>query len=1197
MDAPWRIKLLGTLHATLGDRVVTRFRSQKIAALFAYLAYDMHRSHSRDELIDRLWPECDPDVARNRLRVSLTSLRRQLEPPGVPAGTVIVADRAAVQLNPHACVTDVTQFEAAIEAADRAEGVTVQLQRLTEAVALYRGALLPDLFDSWVLQERQRLAEAFVQTHSRLSALLVQMGDLPRAIDWARRAVRADPLREESHRDLMRLLAAAGQPEAALGQFRELEGLLAAELGTTPEAESRDLARRIAESLDEPRGGRTTVAARVADYAAPSPAHSPAAESLPTGTVTFLVTDLVGRASLQAQDRTAWDAALQSYHELLRPLFRGHGGHEVRANGEMLQVAFGRATDALAAAVAGQRELATHRWPADVGALRARMALHTGEVQPGDAVHASPALQSVTRLLLAAHGGQILLSASTAGLIRDELLLGLRLSDLGLYRLGDEAMPERLFQATYPDMDPREFPPLNALPGQVGNLPLQFTRFFGREDEIARLRELLLEGETRLVTLTGPGGTGKTRLALEVAVRLREPLRGAVWSVPLAPLSDAAGIVDKVLDVLRLARSPDLEPLEQVVDALSRQPALLLLDNFEHVAPLGAPLVRTLLERVPTLTCLVTSRQRLDLSGEREVLVPPLPTPEITDSPEGLTGCASVQLFVDRAQAVRPDFQVTRRNAATVAELCRRLEGIPLALELAAARASMLTPGQMLARLADRYEFLVSRQRDAAPRHRSLRAAIGWSYSLLAPELQRFFAQLCVFRGGWTLSAAEAVCEQPLALEYLERLRECSLVEVEAQGEQARYRLLETLREYADEQLTREERIALRWRHLHYYLALAEEADPHLGSAALGVWLDRLEAEHDNLRAAMAWSLESGVAEEGLRLLATVWLFWRIRGYHREGLDWFQRVLPQEWALVRTTARATALFGAGELAWLQSDLELARSLLEESIAIGRELGDKRIIARAMLLLGHVAGRQGEAGAARAFYEEGLTIGRELEDKWIYATALRYMAGPTLAEGNDDAARSLLTESLGIHEELGDPLALIDLRDDLGAMALLRGDYAAARAFFEEGLALRREVGEKFGIAGAHRCLAEAARLDGDYAMARALYAKSLVLFREGGSKLCIAYCLEGLGAVANEQGEPERAARLLGAAAVLREACGARGSPGTRNPERCGAAVRAVLGEEAFAAAWTAGRAMTLEEAICAALADSEMPTTGRHGS
>lgn len=444
-------------------------------------------------------------------------------------------------------------------------------------------------------------------------------------------------------------------------------------------------------------------------------------------------------------------------------------------------------------------------------------------------------------------------------------------------------------------------------------LPLSLTRFFGRVEAVRAVQESLLAPAPRLVTLTGPGGAGKTRLAAEAAPQVGAALGGPVVFVPLAALSEHARLAGAVADALHLPRT-SADPFDQIIEALSPTPALLVLDNMEQLGAGGARFVQALLERVPMLTCLATSRHRLGLEGEHEMPVLPLPTPAHPGTPERLLEFASVQLFADRAQAARPDFQVTRRNAEAVAALCHRLEGIPLALELAAGWSGALTPAQMLARLGRRFDLLVSRRQDASPRHRTLWAAMDWSYRLLPADMQQFFARLSVFRSGWTLEAAGAVCAAPRALDSLAELRDRSLVtaeENEAGG--MRFRLLETLREFGAAQLVDGARGALARGHAAYFSSIAQEAKPHLTGADQARWLDRLEDDHDNLRAALDWhQAPEGDADAGLRLAANLVRFWQVRGHLTEGRAIFAALLARPGA--DAEARAEALDGAGSLA-------------------------------------------------------------------------------------------------------------------------------------------------------------------------------------------------------------------------------------------------------------------------------------------
>jgi predicted ATPase/DNA-binding SARP family transcriptional activator len=985
MDVPWRIDLLGGLRVQRGDGSPVRLQKQKAGALLAYLAY-YPQPHPREALVDVFWPEIHPDAGRNSLRVALHSLRRELEPQSEPAQSLVLADRRTIGLRPERFTTDVAEREAALRDALQSADPARRRASLARAVHLYRGDLLPQEPEGWLLTERPRLLERHLEALRLLAASWEQEGELERAIQCARQAVSADPLREEAHYELMRLYALAGQPTATLQQYQELERRLREELGETPSAATRALAEELRESA------RTVVAARSASGAMP-----------------------------------------------------GAGYRRPRSE----------------------------------------------EPSPSTR-HAAPSTP-----------------------------------------------PEERF-------------------------PVQLTRFFGREEEIARLTELLSSPATRLVTVTGPGGSGKTRLAIAAAARLVgagadvSPFEEAVAFVSLEGLADAARIPDAVADALGLIRSPGVEVLEQVIERLRERAWLLLLDNYEHLVEEGALWVRRLLERAPALTCLLTSRQRLGLRGEQEFTLLPLPTPRRGARPEQIGAYASVQLFVDRARGVRGDFDLTPENAPAVAELCDRLEGLPLAIELAAARAAVLPPQQMLAELEQRFAFLVSRERDVPRRHRTLRAAIESSYELLDAELRRFFAQLSVFRGGWTLEAARAVCEQPRALDYLEHLRDCSLLTtVEEQGGEARYRLLETVREYAEEQLAASgERAATRRRYRAWYLQLAGEAAAAVDLPAQKAWLSRLEVELDNLRAALqgcrdAARDEPDAAETGLRLAEALLGFWIGRGYLAEGIDWIEGALQRS-AAISASMRAEAF---GSMAHLAS-----------------HLGDEERV---------LAFRQ----AARREYETMLANARNADNRREIAQALVSLAHWCHRLLDLDAAWSYGVEARQHLERLEGPAGRARANEALVGIALKRRDRPAARALLEEHLAFCRKQGSAFGLSHALGAMGHLRRDEGDFEGARACYRESLVLRRELGHLIAHAQALEDLAVLAGRQGQVERAVRLLGAEEAFCEPLGIRPPVADAETyERTVAGAQAALGEARFAALRAEGRAMSPDAATRYAL-------------
>ncbi|MFA0732356.1 MAG: hypothetical protein RJAPGHWK_002247 [Candidatus Fervidibacter sp.] len=684
------------------------------------------------------------------------------------------------------------------------------------------------------------------------------------------------------------------------------------------------------------------------------------------------------------------------------------------------------------------------------------------------------------------------------------------------------------------------------------NLPIVLTSFIGREREMEEIKALLKQG--RLVTLTGTGGCGKTRLALEVAMEVMEEFPDGVWLVELAPLKETELVVQTVALALGVKEEAQRPLLETLTDFLKPKKLLLLLDNCEHLVGACAQLMERLLQVCPNLWVLATSREGLRIAGEQIYRVPPLSVPNLTPLPSlgQLMQYESVRLFVDRARLVRPSFSVNDQNASAVAEICHRLDGIPLAIELAAALVRGLTVEQILERLSDRFRLLTAGPRTALPKQQTLRAAIDWSYELLSRAERALFRRLSVFAGGWDLEGAEAVGAGKLpeggevrteeVWELMMRLIDKSLVVVE--GEMGRYQMLETLREYGQERLQEAgEAEETRKKHLEFFLGLAERAEGELQGTQQREWLERLEKEQDNFRAALSYGLERE-PEKALKLAAALWRFWDIHSNFTEGRSWLERALEKGMS-APAPVRAKALNRAGVMAWRQGDHAAAQALLEESLTLFRELGDQRGIANVLNYSGNIAWAQGDLERAKALHEESLAIRRALGDQG------------------------------GIASSLG----------NLGNIAWAQGDYERAKVLYEECLALFRELGNQWGVANVLNNLGVVVRAQGDYGRARVLLEESLMLFRELGSQWGIANALEELAKLAGVKGQRERAVRLLGAAESSREAIGApMYLPERLDYEQIMTELRSTLGDEAFAVAWEEGRTMTLEQAIAYAL-------------
>jgi predicted ATPase/class 3 adenylate cyclase len=955
---------------------------------------------------------------------------------------------------------------------------------------------------------------------------------------------------------------------------------------------------------------------------------------LPTGTVTLLFTDIEGSTRLLHLLGKRYSDVLAECRALMRAAFHQHHGHEVDTQGDAFFLTFARATDAVMAVVAAQRALASYPWPEGV-TVRVRMGLHTGEPERSSEGYVGLDVHRAARIMSAGHGGQVLLSQVTRDLVEQSLPADISLEDLGEHRLKDLGYPNHLYQLVIAGLE-ASFPPLKTLDSYAHNLPIQPTPFIGRAREVTNVQQQLLRQDVRLLTLTGPGGVGKTRLGLQVAAEASDQFPDGTWFVSLAPLSDPDLVIPTIAEILVVREVAGRSLLEHLKAMLRERHLLLLLDNFEHVVS-AATQVADLLGACPRLKVLVTSREALHVRAEREFPVPALALPDPKHLPDlvMLSQYEAVALFIERAQVVKPDFQVTNANAPAVAEICARLDGLPLAIELAAARIRSLPPQALLKRLGQRLQLLTSSTRDAPARQQTLRQTIQWSYDLLPTHEQRLFQRLSIFANGCTLEAVEAICEAPGVrsagvLDEVTFLVDKNLMQQTAEEEEEpRFMMLETIREYGLECLnSSREMEETRREHAFYYLALAEEAAPELTGSHSAVWLKRLEREHDNLRAALAWSLEPEQAasnpDMALRCCATLKEFWEVRGFYNEGRAFLEQALAHCQG-ASTSARASALSAAAvftvwlsdlhraealwqeslglyrelgdtrgiasslqELAWIVSrkgsNIAMALQLLEESVTLLRELGDKEALAWSLLKLADTLGAQGEYGRADALFEESLALFRDLGNKRGIAFCLQQSAlWLFCARGDQAIVQARLKEMLALHRELGDKYGMAFYFWISGCIALQRGDAATAQAQMEQCLALQQEMGDRWHAFWPIAALGRIKTYQGDVAAALAFYEQGLALARELHDDWLLATCLEGWASVVAKQGKCELAARLWGVAESSRERCGIPLTPLDRvdyDPEV--AAARTHLGEQAFTTAWEEGRAMTLEQVLAA---------------
>ncbi len=873
--------------------------------------------------------------------------------------------------------------------------------------------------------------------------------------------------------------------------------------------------------------------------------------NLPTGTVTFLFTDIEGSTALWERDQVAMATAVARHLAILRAATAAHNGALFKVVGDAVQVAFPTAPDAISAALDAQHSLVVEFPPEVDGTLRVRMALHTTAAEPRDGDYLTPGLNRLSRLLAAGHGGQVLVSLAAQELARDGLPSGASLRDLGEHPLRDLYRPERVFQLLHPDL-PAQFPPLRTLATRPNNLPLQPTPFLGREDQVARIVDLLCRDDVRLLTITGPGGVGKTRLALQAAADRLEDFPDGAWFIDLSTLSDPALVPSVVAGVLGV-RGEASDLVDRLSTVLSEQHLLVVLDNFERVID-ATQVVSDLLAKVPGLKVLATSRTPLHAYGEREYPLGPLPLPDPAHLPSiaELSQYEAVRLFIERAQAVKPDFAVTSANAPAVAEICSRLDGLPLAIELAAAFVKILPPQALLKRLEKRLPLLTGGARTLPARQQTMRDAVAWSHDLLTADEQILFRRLAVFSGGCTLEAAEAIAASEGALDVfggMASLIDKSLLRQEegVEGE-PRFRMLETVREYGLERLEASgEGEAVRHRHAAYFADWLETATLGLEWREEIRWVERLKAEYDNVQAALDWSTGIGNAEMSLRLSGSMWPFFYLHGHFlREGRVWLERGLAIDVA-VPAAVRARALAAAAWIAHYQGDDATASIRLEESLVHFRELDEPSGLGTALHTFGIIA-----------------------EDRGDYATA----------KGHFLEARARFEEAGEVSNAL---LAVYHL----GVIAYGEGDHSHAMKHLEDVERQARQMGDRFLLTASLDYLGQLASLRGDLAAGGASIAEALALDRAAADQEAIMRGLAGAAVLAMADGRAESTARLLAAAENQREhiGFGPFALPERTAYEQAREAARGQLGDHTYDDAWAAGRRLSLEEAMAEALA------------
>jgi predicted ATPase/class 3 adenylate cyclase len=912
---------------------------------------------------------------------------------------------------------------------------------------------------------------------------------------------------------------------------------------------------------------------------------------LPTGTVTFLFTDLEKSTRLWEEHTEAMHDALARHDALLREAVEEHGGHVVKTTGDGMHAAFPTAEAAVEAAVGAQLALGRQRW-GDVGPLRVRMGLHTGVAEQRAGDYFGPVLNRTARLAEVAHPGQVVCSRATTDLVRDSLPAPIGVTELGLHRLRDLSRPEVVFQIAHPDL-PADFPALRTLDSFPGNLPTERTPLIGRTTELARLARLL--ERHRLVTITGVGGVGKTRLALQLAADVVDRFSDGAWLVALASIRDPTLVPGTVAEALGVPERPPRTLIDVLCDAIGSRQLLLLLDNCEHLLDPTARLADVLLDACSHLRVIATSREALGVEGEQSAPTPSLalPAADVPASLEEIAEADAVALFVDRARAVWPEFEVSADNASAIAAICRRLDGIPLAIELAAARVSALGPQDILERIDQRFLLLTGGSRTALERHQTLQAAVDWSYDLLDDTERRLFIRLSVFAGGFTLEAARAVTADENTndvevLDLLSGLVAKSMVIADRSGSSVRYHLLETLRQYGRERLAGEGDVeATRDRHARYYLELEDTLiDRFFSPDQIAIAEQRL-AEFENRRAAFDWWVERGEARLALRLAVvlrgpTSW------GTAGETLRRFEVAL----ALAATLPPAERVVPLGAAAWTAvtaGEFTRATELADESIACAQQ-ADVAPDPFAFNARGLAAFWRGDRARAIEATERSVQIAREADDgsgqRMTQLSAMLQQACFVLSQcGEAERAISLGEEALAVAERVGAPFLRGQTRFFLG-LACRSSDSERAARLLDESLALPSMPGESTaGVVWTHVAIGELRSELGDHSAAIAEFAAAIEASRQSGDRFALPTALQGMARSCRQLDQLHDAARLLAAADGLAEQLGSTGGPAALIArDRAAGRLRELLGEASFEAKWNNGRGLTFDEAIALAL-------------
>ena len=1167
-----RYGILGPLEVkdAEGGPVALGGRTERV--LLACLLLEANRVVSADRLIDALWGEEPPETAGNALQVHVSKLRRKLSGPSGADGPLETSSPGYV-LRTAPGELDSERFES-LATSTVADEVPAQTSaRLAEALALWRGPVLAGLENEISAQtDIARLEGLRISATQRRIEADLALGRHAQLVGELEGLVASNPLHEALRGQLMVALYRSGRQADALSVYRDTRQVLAEELGIDPSPALQELELAVlnqSPELDAP--------VEQAEFIRSA--------KQPSGTVTFLFSDIEGSTVLLRRlGEESYAHVLADHHRLIRSALAAHEGTEVDTQGDGFFAVFSSSRACVASVIEMQRSLASHEWPSGEQ-IRVRMGIHAGEAAERTTGLVGFDVHKAARVAAAAHGGQVLLSETASALVRDFLPEDALLRDLGLHRLKDLGRPEQIFQLDIEGLG-IEFPPIRSLdnPELENNLPAQLSSFVGREAELSEI-SVLVE-TSRLVTLTGAGGSGKTRLALQVAAELLDGSGEGVWFVDLAPLSDPGLVAATVAHAMGVREESGRPVADTLMHAIGDRRLLILLDNCEHLIDSCAKLTDALLRSCPRIHVLATSREPLAIGGEHIYRVPTLSLPQ--DDDQAAAGSEAVQLFLERASESRPDFILDDRNSKVVASICRRLDGMPLAIELAAARVASMDVTDIESRLDKRFALLSTTSRSVLPRQQTLRALVDWSYDLLTVHERETLCRLSVFAGGWSLSAAEAACasEDESVFDVADLLRSLvdkSLVQAEMTSLGLRYRLLETIRQFAAEKLAERpgDDLAVRHAHKRFFLELAERTAPNLRGPEQAEWLDRLEADHDNFRATIERLLaDPDTGSEILRIVVALSRFFEAR-HPREGLEVLEAALSLDVLQGRSALRAEALGLLGDL----MEGRERRLYIEEGLAIARTLDDPGLTAQLLTWLSWCAYQEGDLVEFSELAEQAVVLAKRSTDPALLGRALarRAVAAGHLDPEDAAPASEMALASLRL---AGDRRWEANVLCNLASFEVIADKLESARDHYSQALVIVEELRDKSGVTVILAGMGEVAMLGGDLNGARELYSRALrCAYRDRERRGAVYLVLNLAQCYTKIDGEERRAAILFGAADAQNELLGLPWEIGvSQERDRSLDLLRRSIDVAVFDSLYAEGRDLTLDAAVSLAL-------------